>query len=217
MKRMSENQDNIKNSNSEDKPDVNYWQSLEELYNDPKILEASRHEFKDGVTDDFSPIKLPGLSRRKFLALVGASAALAGTGCSDYRDKGDIIPYIKKPEEITLGKANYYASTCTACANACGILIKTREGRPIKADGNPDHPVSKGKLCSKGHANILNLYDPERLQGPRKRNGGTIDEISWQNADKEISAALAKAGTKEIAVITKKINSPTGKKVLDDF
>ncbi len=213
---MSENQDNIKNNSSENTPDVNYWQSLEELYNDPKVLQASHHEFKEGVTDDFNPFKLPGLSRRKFLALVGASAALAGAGCSDYRDKGDIIPYIKKPEEITLGKANYYASTCTACANACGILIKTREGRPIKADGNPDHPVSKGKLCSKGHASILNLYDPERLQGPRKKNGGTIDEISWQNADKEIAVTLSKAG-KEIAIVTKKINSPTGKKVLDDF
>ncbi len=214
---MSENKDNIQNSGSENTPDVNYWQSLEELYRDPKVLEASHHEFKEGVTDEFSPLKLPGLSRRKFLALVGASAALAGAGCSDYRDKGDIIPYIKKPEEITLGKANYYASTCTSCANACGILIKTREGRPIKADGNPDHPVSKGKLCSKGHASILNLYDPERLQGPRKRNGGTIDKISWPNADKEITSTLAKAGSKEIAVITKKINSPTGKKVLDDL
>ncbi len=113
---MPENKDNIKNSNSENTPDVNYWQSLEELYRDPKVLAASHHEFKEGVTDDFSPLKLPGLSRRKFLALVGASAALAGAGCSDYRDKGDIIPYIKKPEEITLGKANYYASTCNACA-----------------------------------------------------------------------------------------------------
>ncbi len=214
---MSENQDNKNNSSPENNPDVNYWRSLEELYNDPGVMEASHHEFKEGVTEDFNPLKLPGLSRRKFLALVGASAALAGAGCSDYRDKGDIIPYIKKPEEITLGKSDYYASTCNACSNACGILIKTREGRPIKADGNPDHPVSKGKLCAKGHANILNLYDPERLQGPKKRSGGTFDDISWENADTEITAALSKTGSKEIAVISKRINSPSAKKVLDDF
>jgi MoCo/4Fe-4S cofactor protein with predicted Tat translocation signal len=214
---MSENQDKVNKGNPENTPDVNYWQSLEELYRDPQVLEASHHEFKEGVTDEFSPWKLPSLSRRKFLALAGASAALAGAGCSDYRDKGDIIPYIKKPEEITLGKADYYASTCSACSNACGILIKTREGRPIKADGNSDHPVSKGKLCAKGHANILNLYDPERLQSPKKRSEGTYGEISWHNADWEITSALSKAGDKEISVISKGINSPTGKKVLEDF
>lgn len=214
---MSEIQDGIKNSTPENNPDVNYWRSLEELYKDPKVIDASHHEFKEGVTEDFNPLKLPGLSRRKFLALVGASAALAGTGCTDYPDKGDIIPYIKKPEEITPGKANYYASTCNACGNACGILIKTREGRPIKVDGNPDHPASKGKLCAKGHASILNLYDPERLQSPMKRSGGTFDEISWQSADKEITSALSKTGDKEIAIISRRINSPTAKKVLDDF
>ncbi|HEY6906108.1 MAG TPA: TAT-variant-translocated molybdopterin oxidoreductase, partial [Ignavibacteriaceae bacterium] len=209
--------ENQNQNSSENNPDVNYWRSLEELYKDSKSLEASHHEFHEGVTDDFNPLKLPSLSRRKFLALVGASAALAGAGCSDYPDKGEIIPYVKKPEEITLGKADYYASTCNACENACGILIKTREGRPVKVDGNPDHPVSKGKLCSRGHAGILNLYDPERLQSPRKRNGRSLTEISWENADGEIKDALSKAGNKEIAIITKRINSPTSKKVLDDF
>ena len=109
-----------------------------------------------------------------FLPLLGASAALAGTACTDYRDKGEIVPYNNKPEEITVGKPNYYASTCTACANSCGILIKTREGRPIKVDGNPDHPVNKGKICAKGQANILNLYDPERLKKPLKKTGLVI-------------------------------------------
>jgi molybdopterin-containing oxidoreductase family iron-sulfur binding subunit len=214
---MSENQDNLQSVPSHNNPDVNYWQSLEELYNSPELIEASHHEFKEGVTDDFNPSSLSGLSRRKFIALIGASAALAGAGCADYQDKGEIIPYVKKPEEITLGKPTYYASTCNACSNACGILIKTREGRPIKVDGNPDHPVSKGKLCSLGHANILKLYDPERLNSPRKRSGKNLNEISWLNADKEITSALSNAGNKEIAIISKRINSPTAKKVLDDF
>ena len=149
----------------------NYWRSFEDLYNDPAVIEAKGHEFKEGVTDDFSATRMSNLSRRKFLALLGASAALAGTACTDYRDKGEIVPYNIKPEEITVGKPNFYASTCTACANACGILIKTREGRPIKVDGNPDHPVNKGKICAKGQANILNLYDPERLKKPLKKTG----------------------------------------------
>lgn len=199
-------------------PDVNYWRSLAELHNDPKTLEAKHHEFKDGVTDEFEPSKLSGVSRRKFLALIGASAALAGAGCSDYRDKGEIIPYNNKPEEITPGKANYYASTCTSCVHACGILVKTREGRPIKIDGNPDHPVSAGKLCSKGQASILGLYDPERIQFPLVKNDTTgFGRAEWQKIDSEIIASLNNTGKKEIAVITKGIFSPTTKKVLDEF
>ncbi len=136
---------------------------------------------------------------------MGASAALAGTACTDYRDKGEIVPYNNKPEEITVGKPNYYASTCTSCANSCGILIKTREGRPIKVDGNPDHPVNKGKICAKGQANILNLYDPERLKKPLKKTGLAFNEISWKDADSEIINALASANGKEIAIVTNPI------------
>ena len=190
-------------------PHPNYWKSFEALYNDPEVIEAKGHEFKDGVTDDFSPSGLSGLSRRKFLALLGASAALAGTACTDYRDKGEIVPYNNKPEEITVGKPNYYASTCTACVNSCGILIKTREGRPIKIDGNPDHPVNKGKICAKGQANILNLYDPERLKTPLIQKNGVLNEISWEDADKDILAGLLFAGKSEIALITNTISSPT--------
>jgi MoCo/4Fe-4S cofactor protein with predicted Tat translocation signal len=198
-------------------PDTDYWRSFRELYDDPAFKESSRHEFMQGVTDDFNPEKLSGFSRRKFFALVGASAALAAAGCN-YKDKGEIIPYVHKPEEITPGKAAYYASTCTACPNACGILIKTREGRPIKIDGNPDHPVSRGKICTKGHADILNLYDPERLSGPmKKENNGKLAKIDWVRVDDEIMGILDGAGRKEIAVITHTIVSPTTKKVMDDF
>ncbi len=201
-----------------EKLDTNYWRSFKDLFRDTSLIEASNHEFGDGVKDDFEPSKLSGISRRKFLALVGASAALAGAGCSDYRSKGDIIPYNKMPEEITVGKANYYASTSTACSHGCGVLIKTREGRPIKVDGNPDHPVSKGKTCAKCQASILSLYDPERLKFPmrKSRNGGFL-KSTWQHVDDEIINALNKIGNKQIAFVSQRIISPTGKKVLDDF
>lgn len=198
--------------------DSSYWRSFEDLYNSSKIVEASRHEFKDGVTDNFHPSELSHISRRKFLALVGASAALAGAGCADYPDKGEIIPYNKKPEEVTLGKPNYYASTSTGCVHTCGVLIKTREGRPIKVEGNPDHPVSNGKVCLKCQASILNLYDPERLKEPTYNLGaGMFDAASWKMVDDAITAALMNVGKKEIAVITHTINSPTTLKVLRDF
>lgn len=197
--------------------DPHYWQSFEELHNDPEFIKAHQDEFIGGVSEDFDSSGMSSLSRRKFLALLGASAALAGTACSDYRDKGEIIPYNRKPEEITLGKANYYASTCTACPNACGILVKTREGRPIKIDGNPDHPISKGKICAQGQASIMSLYDPDRLKNPRKKLDRRFVDYNWKNADDEIMFDLMNSGNKEIAIISHKIISPTTKKVLDDF
>src|SRR4030067_2429029 len=215
MTDIKEGLNNPENSGLKTQP--TYWKSLKQLYNDPEFTEASHHEFKEGVTDDFEVSKLSGLSRRKFLALIGASAALAGAGCSNYRDKGSIIPYNKKPEEIIPGNANYYASFVNSCKCGCGVLIKTREGRPIIVDGNPDHPVSKGKICVKCHASILSLYDPERLSEPVKKSGKNFQKISWNIADSEIRNVFSSIGDKEIAVITHSITSPTTLKVLKNF
>jgi len=208
---MSDFKDNIQN------PDPNYWRSFEELYADQKFLAEKNNEFKDGAGDVPDTGRMSPISRRKFLALLGASAAVAGTACSDYQDKGEIVPYNDKPEEITIGKANHYASTCTGCASACGILIKTREGRPIKIDGNPDHPISNGKICSQGQASIMGLYDPDRLKSPKRRIGKRFEDVDWKDTDEEIVLALSTVGGKEIAIITKEIVSPTQDEVLKDF
>jgi len=201
-----------------EQPDTNYWRSFKELYQDQKTLEAKKHEFADGVTDDFTIEKnLSGLSRRKFIALLSASAALAGAGCSDYRDKGEVIPYNVKPEEVTPGKPNFYASTCSGCVQNCGTLIKAREGRPIKIEGNPDHPVNKGKICAKGEASILNLYDPSRLQFPMVKHGGIFDKTTWNEVDSQIINLLNASTNGEIAVVAHRVNSPTVKRLLDEF
>ncbi len=180
-----------------------YWKSLKDYNNDPDLLKIKANEFLEGVTEDFDESKLSGLSRRRFIALLTASTAFAATACTDYRDKGEIIPYNKRPEEIKPGKANYYASTCNGCAQSCGILVKTREGRPIKIDGNPEHPINNGKICSKGQASILNLYDPERLKEPliSGRKSG------WENIDKDVITLLdnARKNNKEIAIVTSKV------------
>lgn len=191
------------------------WKSLEDYNNNPEVMKLKSNEFMDGVTDDFDESKLPGLSRRKFIALLSASTAFAATACTDYRDKGEIVPYNKRPEEIQPGKANYYASTCNGCSQSCGILVKTREGRPIKIDGNPDHPVNNGKICSKGQASILNLYDPERLKEPVISGR----KSTWETINREIITSLenSKEAGKEIAIVTGPIISPTVKKLFDDF
>ena len=198
-------------------PDPNYWRSFEELHRDQSFLNEINNEFKEGSSESPDLSRMSSFSRRKFLALLGASAAFAGTACTNYRDKGEIIPYNKKPEEITIGKANYYASTCNGCSSACGILIKTREGRPVKIDGNPDHPVSQGKICSQGQASIMGLYDPDRLQSPKSNSNNRFEDISWYDADAEIINELNNVGSKEIALITGKIVSPAGNKLLHDF
>lgn len=215
---MSDNLDkhNIDGNNL---PDPDYWRSFRELFAKQKELKDIQDEKSDKTIDDLTSTGLNGISRRKFFALLGASAALAGTGCSDYRDKGTIIPYNSKPEDVIVGKANYYASSCDVCANNCGVLIKTREGRPIKIEGNPDNPVNKGKICAKGQANILNLYDPERVKTPLVGNNGLYSEISWKKVDKEITAALKEASAKgkTVAVICGVNNSPTFSKIIEEF
>ncbi|MGA2298674.1 MAG: molybdopterin-dependent oxidoreductase, partial [FCB group bacterium] len=187
--------------------------------NKAKAQSEMNDEFGPRVMEDFDIKKLKGLSRRKFLALMGASSAFAATACTNYRDKGEIIPYTRKPEEIQIGKANYYSSTCNACPLVCGILIKTREGRPIKILGNPDHPVNQGKICAIGEANILNLYDPERIKTPLVLMGNGFLNGSWNNVEQEIVEELNKASesNKEISIITHTINSSTLNKLFEDF
>lgn len=203
-------------SNSKiDNKNSNVWKSLKEYYDDPEVLKAKANEFNDGVTDDFDPSELKGISRRRFLAVLTASAAVSATACSDYRDKGEIIPYNKRPEGVLPGKPNYYASSMQVGSDSYGILIKTREGRPVKIDGNPDHPINKGKINDVIHASILNLYDPERLSHPliNKRKS------EWSTVDDEIISKLksASGSGKEIAVISNRIISPTTKKVFENF
>ena len=215
---MAEAKDKMNKEENSQKSDVNYWKSFADLHNDPALIEASRHEFNEDVTDEFDPAKLSKFSRRKFLALIGASAALAGAGCSDYRDKGEIVPYTKMPEDTVVGKPKYYASTFNYSSQSHGILIKTREGRPVKVDGNPDHPVNKGKTNAIVQASLLSLYDPDRLQYPiKKTNGGKFTKSTWKDVDSEILDVLKSNSGKNISIITGNIHSPTTKKVLDDF
>ena len=105
---------------------TNYWKSLRELHDAGSLDEQKANEFMAGVTDDFDPSQMSTMSRKQFLALLSASAAFAAAGCSEYQDKGEIVPYDRQPEGVVAGVPEYYASTCTGCALSCGILIKTK-------------------------------------------------------------------------------------------
>ena len=126
------------------------------------------------------------MDRRTFLQLSGMTAAVAAlAGCKSANEK--IIPYLIPPDEgVTPGIANYYASACRFCPAGCGILVRVSEGRAKKIEGNPLHPVNKGKLCARGQAVLQELYHPDRVQQPMKRTGsrgaGQFTKISWEEA-----------------------------------
>ncbi|MHC1698086.1 MAG: molybdopterin-dependent oxidoreductase [Geobacteraceae bacterium] len=126
------------------------------------------------------------MKRRTFLQLGGmtvASAFLAG--CQSQNEK--LIPYlIPLDEGVTPGKATYYASSCSSCPAGCGILVRVSEGRAKKIEGNPQHPVNRGRLCARGQAILQELYHPDRIQQPLRRSGtrgsGKFQKISWSEA-----------------------------------
>jgi molybdopterin-containing oxidoreductase family iron-sulfur binding subunit len=161
-----------------------------------------------------------GVARRDFLTIMGASMAMASFACAR-RPVNKIIPYVVKPEEITPGVSTWYASTCPECGTNCGILVKTREGRPIKLEGNPDHPVNEGTLCTRGQASILNLYDPDRLKAPiaRTRSNGAHQEVSWKDADAAIQSKLKgiAAGAGRVRVLTGDMSSESTRRLIREF
>jgi anaerobic selenocysteine-containing dehydrogenase/Fe-S-cluster-containing dehydrogenase component len=122
---------------------------------------------------------MPEFDRREFLKLVGMSAGAAATAaCQEPVQK--VIPYLNHPEEIQPGIATYYHSTCRECPAACGIRVKTREGRPIKVDGNPDDPIGRGSLCVRGQASLYRTYDAARFKGPMMRRDDQLVPITWE-------------------------------------
>lgn len=138
---------------------------------------------------------MPELDRRDFLKLVGVGAGTAATACSDPVEK--LVPYVIQPEGVTPGLASYYASTCTECPAMCGIVVKTREGRPIKLEGNPENPINRGSLCARGQSSLGRTYHPDRIPGPQARGGdNTLQAITWEEGMTRLTGALKKASGK---------------------
>jgi molybdopterin-containing oxidoreductase family iron-sulfur binding subunit len=145
-----------------------------------------------------------GLGRRRFLSVLGVSAgggALALSGCTTDRVQ-KLVPYLVQSEDQVPGVATWYASTCTECAGGCGLHVRTREGRAVKLEGNPEHPVNRGKLCSRGQASLQGLYNPDRIRAPMARAAdGSFAEISWDDAIARLAAKLTEAAGR-VAVIS---------------
>jgi molybdopterin-containing oxidoreductase family iron-sulfur binding subunit len=188
-----------------------YWRGVEELTKDPEFLKHAYSEFPEYV-----PVKEQngtdgeGTNRRDFLKLLGFGiGAVSLAACEAPVKKA--IPYLDKPEDVEPGIANYYASTYVDGGDYCSILVKTREGRPIKIEGNKLSPVTAGGTSARVQASVLSLYDSTRLQSFFK--GST--SVSADKVDNEIAAALASATS--IRIVSQTILSPSTKAVIAEF
>jgi molybdopterin-containing oxidoreductase family iron-sulfur binding subunit len=152
------------------------------------------------------------VDRRSFLAVAGLSASLAACERLPVRHA---LPYLVPPEEITPGVSARYASTCGACPAACGLVATVRDGRPIKLEGYPEHPLSHGGLCAVGQGDLRALYDAGRLQGPTLEGRRT----SWEEADAFVRARLEevqRAG-RPVVVLSRTLTSPTARAAVEVF
>ena len=156
-----------------------------------------------------------GIKRRDFLKVLGASGAGAGlVGCST-EDVERLLPYVVPPEDITPGVATWYTTVCNECSAGCGVWVRTREGRAVKLEGNPAHPVNHGGLCSRGHASLQGLYNPDRFAGPMVRDGSGFRRIEWDEAEAMLAQQLQGAQG-EIVLINGRAG-PSLTDVMDGF
>jgi MoCo/4Fe-4S cofactor protein with predicted Tat translocation signal len=187
-----------------------YWRSLEEELDSPEFQEWVEREFPEGTVEMSDPI-----SRRKFLTIMGASFLLAGLA-SCRRPVEKIVPYVKAPEDITPGIAQYYATTMPFGLSAYGVLVRSHEGRPNKIEGNEKHPSSMGATNAFAQAEILNLYDPDRsqnvLKAGEKQSWQAFTEF-WRN---EVLRYKERKG-EGLALLTESFASPTQARLISVF
>jgi molybdopterin-containing oxidoreductase family iron-sulfur binding subunit len=178
-----------------------YWRSVDELADTPEFQAAVEREFPSAAQEWVDPV-----SRRGFMKLMGASLALAGlAGCTKQPDE-PIYPYVKAPEDLILGKPMYFATAHPFVTGAVPLLVKSDQFRPIKIDGNPEHPYNQGSSDPFTQATLLDLYDPDRSQHVTYR--GENREWAEFAEGLRIKAAETKDGT-GIYFLSSTITSPT--------
>lgn len=175
------------------------------------------------MTDSSSPL-VDRVGRRTFLKVLGsAGPAAAAAACSPVPPER-IIPFVVPPDDVVPGVATWYASVCGECPAGCGIRVRTREGRAVKVEGNPEHPVNRGGLCIRGQASLQGLYNPDRITGPHRRRvtdaeagRSVLEPVAWEEAQQDLVdrlQALHEAGRGDrVALITPPLTGTLGELV----
>lgn len=187
----------------EGKRGQHYWRTLDEV--------TGTEEFKIWFEDEFPNRKeILNIDRRTLLKYAGASLALAGlSGCRGvFLPEDKLVPYVKAPEELVFGRPLFYASAVTLAGYATGVLVEQFEGRPIKLEGNPEHPSSLGALDSISQAEILGFYDPDRTQVAMKLDEITTWEEFQKVVDEQFGSRVATGGA-GIGFLFGTVTSPT--------
>ena len=147
------------------------------------------------------------MNRRTFLKIASMGSVAVAAGCSA-KSEDNLFTVGRANEDMVTGQATWYASTCRECPAGCGVLAKNREGRVIKLEGNPLHPVNRGTLCIRGQAALQGLYNPDRLWMPQLKTNDGWQEIPFEKAEALIrgkARAAANRGTGRIAMVTETV------------
>lgn len=196
-----------------------YWQSFGELNQTESFQESANKEFKEellpledlddkGILDAKTP-------RRDFLKYLGFSTAAAAVAASCEVPVRKAVPFLNKPQSVIPGIANYYASTYVNGGDAISVVVKQRDGRPIKIEGNELSTITNGGTNAQAQASVLDLYDNTRLRYPMQKDGKGFKEITGFDAfDKMVGAAIT---GKAVAILTSTVNSPSTLAIISEF
>jgi len=199
-----------------------YWQSFGELNQSENFQQSAKDEFKEellpladlddkGILDAKTP-------RRDFLKYLGFSTAAAAIAASCEMPVRKAIPYLNRPDNEIPGVANYYASTYINGGDAVSVVVKQRDGRPIKIEGNELSSITRGATSAQVQASVLDLYDTTRLRYPLQKAGNEFKEVTTFEAfDKMAGDALAGVAGKAIVLLTATINSPSTLEIIKAF
>ena len=199
-----------------------YWQNFGDLNQSDRFKQAAEKEFQEellpledldgkGLLDAKTP-------RRDFLKYLGFSTAAAALAASCEMPVRKAVPFLQRPDNVIPGVANYYASTYVNGGDAISVVVKQRDGRPIKIEGNELSSLTKGGTSAASQASVLDLYDPTRLRHPLQKSGNEYKEVtSFENFDKIIAGAMAGIAGKPIVLLTSTIHSPSTLQIITEF
>ncbi|MDQ3279262.1 MAG: TAT-variant-translocated molybdopterin oxidoreductase, partial [Bacteroidota bacterium] len=200
--------------------DKKYWQSFAEFKHKEQVQKLNKDEFKEELPFADLDDNLLGAktARRDFLKYVGFSTAAATIAASCEIPVRKAMPYVNRPENLTPGVAKFYASTYVQDGEVVPVVVKVREGRPIKIEGNTLYPFTMGGTSARAQASVLDLYDTYRIPHPKRKSGKAFQEVpTFDQVDQQIGAALAGLGGAPVVLLTGTIVSPSTKQVIAGF